>query len=188
MKKFFSLIAVAVLVIVLPVFVWAVKPAQLDQVLVFNNSQDSNSQPSGVEYFFKNARANPTVTALRDVTYSIDEAKGFDAVYAANEDGKHTTLQQWNQVKMNIDQNRPSVLFAEYGLIHNAEDGDLAQVISEDLGGELHQLGGAIRPRPRPAKQSGDSSKGLQQRGRTVGLLRSWIGAAQQQRREDDCG
>ncbi|MCQ9371372.1 hypothetical protein NQ024_08975 [Corynebacterium sp. 35RC1] len=134
MKKFFSLIAVAVLVIVLPVFVWAVKPAQLDQVLVFNNSQDSNSQPSGVEYFFKNARANPTVTALQDVTYSIDEAKGFDAVYAANEDGKHTTLQQWNQVKMNIDQNRPSVLFAEYGLIHNAEDGDLAQVISEDLG------------------------------------------------------
>ena len=78
--------------------------------------------------------------------YSIDEMKRFDAVFVSTEDGFETSTDQWNRVKMNIDQNGPSLLFAEYGVIHNAESGELSQLISQDLGVDSTNWSGLFVP------------------------------------------
>ncbi|SER99771.1 hypothetical protein [Corynebacterium cystitidis] len=136
MKKILSLIAVASLFFMIPVLVWSVKSGYFDRSLVLDNRLEGAPQSNGAEYFFEYAKADPLVTSAQHLDYGIDEMKEFDTIFISTEDGFKTTIDQWNKVKMNIDQNQPNLLFAEYGVIHNAESGELSQLISQDLGVE----------------------------------------------------
>ena len=120
MRKLFSMVALIALFLLVPVLVWGVKSTFFDHALVLDNRVDSEETPadasdSGADYFFKYAKTNPEFTSLQDVDYSIDEMKRFDSVFVSTEDGFETSTDQWNRVKMNIDQNGPSLLLS---LIH----------------------------------------------------------------------
>ena len=146
MKKLFSMLALVAMLFLVPVLVWGVKSSSFDHTLVLDNRSEGAPKDSGANYFFKYAKANPDLVSFQDVGYSIDEMKRFDAVFVSTEDGFETSTDQWNRVKMNIDQNGPSLLFAEYGVIHNAESGELSQLISQDLGVDSTNWSGLFVP------------------------------------------
>lgn len=139
MKKLISAIALVSLLLLVPVVVWVAKPADLHTALVIENNAGtaaaaSERQDRGAGYVFNYRKIRPTYTSSKDMDYSIDELKDFDAVYLTTEDGYRLSLAEWNKVAVNIGQNDPSLLVAEYGVIQNAESGELAEYIARDIG------------------------------------------------------
>ena len=139
MKKLISVIALVSLLLLVPVVVWVAKPADLHSALVIENNADtvaaaSERQDRGAGYVFDYHKIRPTYTSSKDMDYSIDELKDFDAVYLTTEDGYRLSLAEWNKVEVNIGQNDPSLLVAEYGAIQNAESGELAEYIARAIG------------------------------------------------------
>lgn len=147
MKKLISAIALVSLLLLVPVVVWVAKPSDLHSALVIENNAGtaaatSERQDRGAGYVFNYRKIRPTYTSSNDLDYSIDELKDFDAVYLTTEDGYRLSLAEWNKVAVNIGQNDPSLLVAEYGVIQNAESGELAEYIARDIGS--NQPGGQV--------------------------------------------
>lgn len=134
MKKVLSLVALVSLFFLVPVLVWGMQTSPFDKALVIDNRAGEPAENSGSNFYFKYAKSNPTFTSLEELDESIQEVKEYDTVFVSTEDGYALSGDQWNKVNMNIGQNAPSLLFAEYGVIHNSESGDLSNLISNDLG------------------------------------------------------
>lgn len=136
MRKLFSFIALIALIFFTPVLIWGIKSAPYDSSLVLENRVGETPKQSGAAFALNYMKANAKVASVQDVDSTMDQLKAYDAIYVTTEDGFSTTVDQWNTVKVNIDQNRPTILFAEYGAIQNTEPGPVADQIAQDLGVE----------------------------------------------------
>lgn len=146
MKKFLSLVGLASLVFLVPILIWGVQPTPFDKALVLDNRSGGPAEDSGSNFYFKYTKANPTFTSLQELEHSNQEAKEYDTVFVSTEDGYELSREQWNKVKMNIDQNAPTLLFAEYGVIHNTESGELSNLMSDELGVDSTNWAGLYVP------------------------------------------